>query len=162
MIIELKNMSKPDQEAILWPLIALMQRTCIDKTGLGIGWVDDAVRKFGEFRVEGVTFTSGVKEALAYPVRGKMQDRKLRIPYKPEIRSDLRGVTKATTAAGNIRFTAERSSNGHSDRFWSAALGIHAAGNPAGKIEYTPAPPKSSRWDSDSNDDTPIHAKAGW
>lgn len=135
-IIELKNMPKPDQEAVLWPLIALMQRTCIDKTGLGIGWVDDAVRKFGEYRVEGVTFTAGVKQALAYPVRGKMQDRKLRIPYKPEIRSDLRGVTKATTAAGNIRFTAERTANGHADRFWAAALGIHAAGSPSGPIEF--------------------------
>lgn len=135
-IIELKNMPKPDQEAVLWPLIALMQRTCIDKTGLGIGWVDDAVRKFGEYRVEGVTFTAGVKEALAYPVRGKMQDRKMRIPLKPEIRSDLRGVTKATTAAGNIRFTAERTANGHADRFWAAALGIHAASNPSGPIEF--------------------------
>lgn len=161
-IIELKAMPKPDQEAILWPLIALMQRTCIDKTGLGIGWVDDAVRKFGEFRVEGVTFTSATKEALAYPVRGKMQDKKLRIPYKPEIRSDLRGVTKVTTAAGNIRFTAERSSNGHADRFWAAALGIHAATNPSAKIEYTAAPAKSSRWDGNSDDDMAGSMKAGW
>ncbi len=127
-IIELKNMKKPDQEAVLWPLVALMQRTCIDETGLGIGWVDDAQKQFGEYRVEGVTFTTRVKEELAYPVRGKMQDKKLRIPYKPEIRADLRAVTKVTTAAGNIRFTAERSENGHADRFWANALGIHAAG----------------------------------
>lgn len=127
-IIELKAMSKPDQEAILWPLIALMERTCIDKTGLGIGWVDDAQRKFGEYRVEGITFTAPVKEALAYPVRGRMQDKKMRIPYKPEIRADLRAVTKVTSLAGNIRFTAERSENGHADRFWSLGLGIHAAG----------------------------------
>lgn len=127
-IIELRNMPKPDQEAVLWPYVELMQRTCIDKTGLGIGWVDDAQRKFGEYRVEGVTFTAAVKEELAYPVRGRMQDKKMRIPYKPEIRADLRAVTKVTTVAGNIRFTAERSENGHADRFWSAALGIHAAG----------------------------------
>ena len=161
-IIELKAMSKPDQEAVLWPLIALMQRTCIDNTGLGIGWVDDAVRKFGEYRVEGVTFSTRVKEELAYPVRGKMEDKKLRLPYRPEVRSDLRAVTKVTTAAGNIRFTAERTNNGHSDRFWALGLGIHAAENQSGKIEYTPGPAKSSRWDSDSTDDMPIHAKAGW
>lgn len=127
-IIELRNMPKPDQEAVLWPYVDLMRRTCIDKTGLGIGWVDDAQRKFGEYRVEGVTFTAAVKEELAYPVRGRMQDKKIRIPYKPEIRADLRAVTKVTTVAGNIRFTAERSENGHADRFWGAALGIHAAG----------------------------------
>jgi phage FluMu gp28-like protein len=141
-IIELKNMKKPDQEAILWPLIALMQRTCIDNTGLGIGWVDDAQRKFGEYRVEGVTFSAAVKEALAYPVRGRMEDKKIRIPYKPEIRADLRAVTKQTTTAGNVRFTAERSENGHSDRFWANALGIHAVGNqvqPAAGVSLPPS-----------------------
>ncbi len=127
-IITLKAMSKPDQEAVLWPMMALCQRVCIDNTGLGIGWADDAIRKFGEYRVEAVTFTPRVKEALAYPVRGKMQDKKLRIPYQPEVRADLRAVTKVTTEAGNIRFTAERTANGHADRFWALGLGIHAAG----------------------------------
>lgn len=128
MIIELKNMKKPDQEAILWPVMALVQRSCVDKTGLGIGWTDDAQRKFGEYRVEGVTFTSKSKEELAYPVRGRMEDKKLRIPYKPEIRADLRAVTKVTTTSGNVRFTAERTENGHADRFWALALAIHACG----------------------------------
>lgn len=127
-IITLRNMAKPDQEKVLWPLFALMQRVCIDKTGLGIGWVDDAQRKFGEYRIEGVTFTNAVKESLAYPVRGRMQDKKLRIPYKPEIRADLRAVTKVTTSAGNIRFTAERTQDGHADRFWALALANHAIG----------------------------------
>jgi phage FluMu gp28-like protein len=161
-IVELRGMAKPDQEAVLWPLIALMERTCIDKTGLGIGWVDDAQRKFGEFRVEGVTFTSAVKESLAYPVRGRMQDKKLRIPYKPEIRADLRAVTKVSTAAGNIRFTAERSDNGHADRFWAGALGIHAASSPRGPIDWTPARSRGGRWDApDRSDDAPSVA-GGW
>ncbi len=136
-IIELKNMSKPDQEKVLWPVMALMERTCIDNTGLGIGWTDDAVAKFGSYRVEGVTFTGRVKEELAYPVRGSMEDKRLRIPYKPEIRADLRAVTKVTTASGNIRFTAERSENGHADRFWALALGVHAASGGAGGPIYT-------------------------
>ena len=139
-IIALRNMSKPDQEAALWPIMALLQRTCIDKTGLGIGWCDDAIRKFGEYRVEGVTFTGPVKEALAYPVRGRMQDKKMRIPYSPEVRSDLRSVTKVTTAAGNIRFTAERSADGHADRFWALALGVHAAGTPSVRMEFQALP----------------------
>lgn len=126
-VIELKNMAKPDQEAILWPYMALMQRTCIDNTGLGIGWVDDAQRKFGEYRVEGITFTASTKEALAYPVRGKMEDKALKIPADPKIRADLRSVTKVVSAAGNIRFTAERDSSGHADRFWGLGLAVHAA-----------------------------------
>ncbi|QOX79804.1 hypothetical protein FY034_12975 [Trichlorobacter lovleyi] len=128
-VIELRNMAKPDQEAILWPWVNWMARTCQDYTGLGIGWGDDAKKRYGEYRYENVTFSAHVKETLAYPVRGKMEDKKLRIPYKPEVRADLRAVTKETTPAGNIRFTAERSENGHADRFWALALAIHAAGN---------------------------------
>lgn len=128
----LQNMSKPDQEAILWPWIERCARTCIDATGLGIGWTDDAQRKFGTYKVEGVTFTVRVKEALAYPVRGKMEDRGLRIPHDPKIRADLRSVTKQVTAAGNIRFTAERTPDGHADRFWALALAVHAAAGATG------------------------------
>jgi len=123
----LQNMRKSAQEAILWPWIERCDRTCIDATGLGIGWTDDAQDKFGAERVEGVTFTARVKEALAYPVRGRMEDRRVRIPYQPEIRADLRQVTKQVTAAGNVRFTAERTPDGHADRFWALALAIHAA-----------------------------------
>lgn len=126
-IIRLKNMSKPDQEKVIWPWLPLIYRNCFDYTGLGIGWGDDAQKKFGEHKIELVTFTPHVKEALAYPVRGKMEDRKLRIPYDPKIRADLRAVTKETTAAGNIRFTAEHTEDGHADHFWALALAIHAA-----------------------------------
>ncbi|MDO8940892.1 MAG: terminase family protein [Methylicorpusculum sp.] len=138
LIIELKNMPKPDQEKIIWPVLAQMNRACFDATGLGIGWTDDAQRVFGQYRIEGVTFTGRVKETLAYPVRGMMQDKKLRIPYTPQIRADLRAVTKVTTAAGNIRFTAERSENGHADRFWALALAVHAAQNGTTGNTYTP------------------------
>ncbi len=123
----LKNMPKGEQEKILWPWIERCDRTAIDATGLGIGWADDAQAKFGSYRVEAVTFTTRSKEALAYPLRGKMEDRQLRIPYDREIRADLRSVTKQTTAAGNIRFTAERTPDGHADRFWALALAVSAA-----------------------------------
>lgn len=132
----MEKMRKSQQEAIIWPWIAICERTCIDATGLGIGWVDDAQDKFGEQRVEGVTFTAQVKEALAYPVRGAMEDRKVRIPDEPKIRADLRKVQKQVSAAGNIRFVAESTPDGHADRFWALALAKHAASGPSGPIEF--------------------------
>jgi phage FluMu gp28-like protein len=132
----MERMRKSEQEKIIWPWIAICERTCIDETGMGIGWVDDAQDKFGEQRVEGVTFTAQVKEALAYPVRGAMEDRKLRIPDEPKVRSDLRKVQKVVSAAGNIRFVAESTPDGHADRFWALALAKHAASDPAAPIEY--------------------------
>lgn len=122
----LQNMRKSDQEKILWPWLALCERACIDASGLGIGWVDDAQDQFGAARIEGVTFTLRAKEALAYPVRSAMEDRRLRIPYDPIVRADLRQVAKTTTAAGNVRFTAERTPDGHADHFWALALALHA------------------------------------
>lgn len=135
-VVRMEKMRKSAQEAILWPWFAKCDRSCIDSTGLGIGWSDDAQDEFGEHRVEAVTFTPRVKEALAYPVRGAMEDRKLRIPYDPKIRADLRLITKQVTAAGNVRFTAERTPDGHADHFWALALAKHAASNPNGPIEY--------------------------
>lgn len=132
----MKNMSKPNQEKILWPWLQKCVRTCIDATGLGIGWADDAQAKFGSYAVEAVTFTPKVKEALAYPVRSHMQERTLRIPYDREIRADLRSVTKQVTAAGNVRFTAERTPDGHADRFWALALAIEAAKGSHGEYAY--------------------------
>lgn len=131
-IEELSKMRKSEQEKVLWPWFEKCARICIDQTGLGIGWVDDAQDKFGEHRVEGVTFTAPVKEALAYPIRSRMEDRRIRIPYSDAIRADLRQVTKQVTSAGNIRFMAERTPDGHADRFWALGLAIHAAdGAPA-------------------------------
>jgi len=83
-----------------------------------------------------------VKEELAYPVRGAMEDRNLRIPYDPRIRADLRQLTKSVSAAGNVRFTAERSADGHADHFWALALARHAAAQPAAPIEYQSTGPR--------------------
>lgn len=128
----LKGMTKGEQEKVLWPWFERCARVAIDYTGLGIGWGDDAKDRFGEYKIENVTFTAKTKEALAYPVRGRMEDKGIRIPYDPDIRADLRSVTKQTTAAGNIRFTAERTPDGHADRFWALALAIHAAEDAGG------------------------------
>jgi len=130
----MERMRKSEQEKILWPWFEKCARVCIDATGLGIGWTDDAQDKFGERVVEGVSFTSQVKEALAYPLRGAMEDRKVRIPEDPKIRADLRKVQKVTTLAGNIRFVAESTPDGHADRFWALALALHATETAAGPV----------------------------
>jgi phage FluMu gp28-like protein len=134
------NMRKSAQEAILYPWFAICDRICIDSTGLGIGWADDAQDKYGEHRVEAVTFTGQVKEALAYPLRGAMEDHTVRIPDDPVIRSDLRKVQKTVTAAGNIRFVAESTPDGHADRFWALALALHAGSGPSGPVVATSRP----------------------
>ena len=54
------------------------------------------------------------------------------------IRADLRSIRKTTTAAGNIRFEADRGPGGHADRFWALALALHAASGKAVEYAYHP------------------------
>ena len=135
-IIELAKVPFEEQERRLYELLELPQlrRACIDNTGIGRQFVERAQKQFGEYRVEAVTFTPAVKEELAYPLRSAFEDRSIRVPDDEIIISDFRGVRKETTAAGNIRFVAERSEDGHCDRFWAAALALHA-----GKTSDEPA-----------------------
>ena len=140
----LQNMRKSEQEKVIWPWFERCDRICIDATGLGIGWADDAQDKFGEHRVEAVTFTPRSKEALAYPIRGAMEDRTLRIPQDPKIRADLRQVTKQVSSTGNVRFTAERTPDGHADHFWALGLAVHAASSPSAPIEFMSGGPRDS------------------
>lgn len=133
-----------EQKAVLWPWLARCQRVAIDQTGLGQFLVDDAQDAFGRWRIQGVSFTAQTKEALAWPLRGALEDRKLRIPANPLIRADLRRVRRATTLAGGSRFVAESTPDGHSDRFWALALAVEAASQTATPIEYRSAGPRSS------------------
>lgn len=144
----MEKMRKSAQEAVLWPWFERCERVCIDATGLGIGWADDAQDRFGGYKVEAVNFSAQVKEALAYPLRGAMEDRKLRIPEDATIRADLRKVQKVTTAAGNIRFVAESTPDGHADRFWALALALHAGSDPSAPIDYIPVPTHARGFDN--------------
>ena len=127
-VIVLKNTKFAEQEERLYEILSLpaLRRGCFDATGLGMQLAERAQDRFGKYKVEAITFTPAVKEELAYPVRAACEDRSIRIPDMPEIVSDFRAIRKETTSAGNIRFTAERSEAGHSDRFWGAALALHA------------------------------------
>ncbi len=127
-VICLRGVPFSQQEEALDSLMQLpnLRRACIDQTGLGRQFAERARERYGRYRVEGVTFTPAVKEALAYPLRSALEDHKIKIPNDKHIRADLRAIKKLSTTAGHIRFSAERGANGHADRFWALALALHA------------------------------------
>ena len=104
----------------------LLKRACIDQTGIGRQFAERARKHYG-YRAEGVTFSAAVKADLAFTLRGALEDHRLSIPDDREIFADFRAVRKTVTSAGNIRFDANRTELGHSDRFWACALALHAA-----------------------------------
>lgn len=128
--IEMKDKRFAEQEDELYRLLALpqMRRGCIDQTGMGAQLAERAGERFG-YKVEGVTFTGESKETMAFELRRALEDKRMRIASDPKLRSDLRGIRKETTVAGNIRFAGE-SEDSHCDRFWALALRLHAAARP--------------------------------
>ncbi len=138
MRLELQGKKFSEQEAEIWPILALPQvrRVCQDASGLGMQLAERAQERFGNYKIEAVTFTGPVKEELAFPLKARFEDRRARIPRDAALKEDLRRIKKETTAAGNIRFVAESSEADHSDRFWAKALAYHA-----GATNTVPTPP---------------------
>jgi phage FluMu gp28-like protein len=137
-VLTLENQPFARQEELLWERLALpgLRRACLDATGLGRQLAERALERFGERRVEPVTFTAPVKEDLAFGLRALLEKRALRIPADKNIRADLRAIKKTATSAGNIRFAADRGPGGHADRFWALALAAYAARSPHATPRY--------------------------
>jgi phage FluMu gp28-like protein len=114
----------------------VIQRCCIDATGLGAMLAEELEARWGA-RVEPVVFTSAVKEDLAVRVKRLLEERRLKLPYDPAIRAAFGAVNRIVTPAGNVRFDAERTDqSGHADHFWALALALAAAEEPAPSVEF--------------------------
>lgn len=108
-----------------------LRRGCIDATGLGMQMAEEAQRDFGRYKVEAVDFTNAWKEEAAYGLRRRVEDREIIFPEHQALRDDLHSVRKTTTSAGNLRFEVQ-GGDGHADRFWAAALAVHAVSEHSG------------------------------
>jgi len=119
-----------------------VRRAAIDSTGMGAQLAEEAREKFGP-SIEPVNFTLPVKEDLAVTLKRALEERKVRIPSSPLIREDFHSIKRQTTSAGNVRFGADPDDMGHADRFWAAALGLHAAKAPQAVFEFESVRPRT-------------------
>lgn len=102
------------------------RRICVDCGGLGMQLAEDLQSKYGKYRVEQVFFRNTVKEEMAVRTKRVFEDHRIRIPIDRKIREDLHSIKKVVTPSGNTRFDADRTKDGHSDRFWALSLAITA------------------------------------
>lgn len=128
-LLVLEKMSFTAQQDVLDRLMAnrAVKRLCIDQTGLGMMLAELVQGRWGAHRVEAVTFTNASKSEMAMPFVRRFQDRNARIPADAALREDLHSVRKIVTASNNVRLDADRSEDGHADRFWAGALASHAS-----------------------------------
>lgn len=140
-IIARKRISFSEQDMLLDDVFQRYRvlRCCIDQTGMGEKPVEDAQKRHGSSRVEGVLFTAANKLTLATLGKEQFEDRKCRIPMGDmALRADLHKLKKMTGPTGAPRFVAESDSAGHADRTWAKFLAAGAAHNPAREYAYHP------------------------
>jgi phage FluMu gp28-like protein len=125
-------------------------RLCMDQTGMGEKPVEDAKRRHGAYRVEGVLFTLPNKQTMAQLGKQAFEDRKIRIPMgDPDLKADLHKLKKVTGPTGTPRFVADSDSSGHADRAWACFLAVNAASGERVEYAYIPVrqeTPKEHQW----------------
>ena len=129
-VLELARQPFWVQQRVLFHLLALpgVRRFCIDATGIGMQLAESAQERFGEWKVEAITFTAQNKEVLAGAIKARAEDRTLAIPAAAVLRNSLHSVKRIQTSTGHFRFDAEKSEQtGHADHFWALALACQAA-----------------------------------
>lgn len=158
-MLRMANMRLPDQEDRLGDICELPNfgGALIDMTGIGLGLVEYAQKKFGYHMVQGLHFASKetrdpvqatlaaqtggthptdtalVTELMALDMVKMFEDRSIRIPREQALRDALRKPQKIVTASG-VRIAAESTDAGHADEFWSIALMLRRMKAPAGVI----------------------------
>ncbi|MDT8856440.1 terminase family protein [Paracoccaceae bacterium Fryx2] len=129
-VIARRRISFAEQDALLDEVFRDFRvvRCQIDQTGMGEKPVEDAKRRHGSSRVEGVLFTGATKLGMATVLKERFQDRKKRIPAgDPALRADLHAIKSQVGVTGQRRLVADGETDGHADRFWAAALAASAA-----------------------------------
>jgi phage FluMu gp28-like protein len=122
-------------------------RCCMDQTGMGEKPVEDARRRYGETRVEGVLFTGPNKLTLATQGKEAFEDRKIRIPEGlSALRADLHKLQKVIGPTGTPRFLADSDAAGHADRTWACFLALNAAASPPEAFAYTRVPERPDHY----------------
>ena len=137
----LRQISSPDQQTILSPIIKDATRTSFDYTGPGIGLGDYIGEEHGVYKpeehkfgkVDLCTFTPGLKRSIFPRLRQAFERKEVLIPISREIREDLHEMQQVTTG-GEYSYYSKRTKEGHSDRCTALALALRAAGN--GKQDF--------------------------
>lgn len=155
-IIARRRISFAEQDALLDEVMRRYRvvRVRMDQTGMGEKPVEDAKRRHGDLRVEGVLFSAAAKLDLATALKERLQDRRARIPAGDALlRADLHSIKSQVGISGTRRLVADGDSDGHADRFWAGALAVSAASLPQASYGYEAVPGLRSRFAPGDDDD---------
>lgn len=130
-----KRTSQEDLDELVALAVGLgARRVCVDATGMGAFPAEALQKRYGRTVVEPVTFTSQVKEDLATTMYQYFAEQRLRLPETDaDMARDIASIRRVVTTAGNVRYDAPNTAEGHADRAWALALAIHAQARPSAR-----------------------------
>lgn len=140
-VIARRRISFAEQDALLDEVMQNYHvvRVRMDQTGMGEKPVEDAKRRYGSSRVEGVLFSVASKLDMATSLKERFQDRRVRIPGgDPALRADLHAIKSQVGTTGQRRLIADGDTDGHADRFWAAAMAVSASATGYQPYDYRP------------------------
>jgi phage FluMu gp28-like protein len=101
-----------------------INKILVDTTGVGDYIAEDMINA-GITQTEGIKFTQETKQQLAQWLKQCMMEKRLKIPYDPELIAELNIERFQLTKEGKIRLSHPEGTK--DDRFWSLALAAYAA-----------------------------------
>jgi phage FluMu gp28-like protein len=143
-VVHIETRKRTDSQGLAEMVSAAMnrynvQRLAVDETGLGTFPAGAMQKYYGAHRVEPVNFTNKSKEALATGMYAAFANTGIILPKTEregcssedvvKIREDIASIRRIITEAGNVRYDAPHTDEGHADRAWALALALHAAGS---------------------------------
>jgi phage FluMu gp28-like protein len=157
-MLRMAGMRLPAQQVQLDLVCALpkFRKACVDMTGLGLGLVEYAQEKWGDYKVQGVNFsttepindriraegrkaeTAKVTEIMATDLLAVFEEKSIEICVEldGDARDDMRKPEKITSPGGRVSIAATRDEAGHADHFWAFALAVRAAGIDGGPVAF--------------------------
>jgi phage FluMu gp28-like protein len=118
-VIARRRVSFAEQDQLLAGVMTRYRvvRCAIDQTGMGEKPVEDAKRRHGAGRVEGVLFSNATKLDLATALKEAMEERRARLPAGDVVlRADLHAIQSQVGITGTRRLVADGDTDGHADR----------------------------------------------
>lgn len=165
-IIERRRIKFAEQDWLLDEVFRRYRvlRDCMDQTGMGEKPVEDAQRRHGTSRVEGVLFTAANKLSMATIGKEAFEDRRVRIPEgRPLLRADLHSLKKESGPTGTPRFVVEdEGQSSHADRAWACFLALSAAKNPGVSIDYQSSGARAADHFADAGNRVGHTTSTGW
>ena len=110
----------------IYPAIDLFEpmKVFVDATTYGSRIFEELKNKYGEYKIQGINFTSNKKEELIMNLRKMFEQQEIVIPNDDTLLKQLYSLEKSLTETGNVRYKHAGTTT-HDDSTWATSLAVY-------------------------------------